>query len=153
MPPNQGSTANRYTLVPRTLMFITRGREVLLLKGAPGKRLYANLYNGVGGHIERGEDVLSAAQRELAEETGLQGIDLWLCGVITVDIGQNPGIAIFVLRGECAEGEPVASSEGTLVWVDFEATTDLPLVEDLYALLPRVLAMKPGDEPFSAHYR
>ncbi|MCH7664271.1 MAG: NUDIX domain-containing protein, partial [Chloroflexi bacterium] len=61
---HQGESNDRYQLIPRVLIFITRGDEVLLLKGAPDKNLWANLYNGVGGHIERGEDVLSAARRE-----------------------------------------------------------------------------------------
>ena len=63
---DQGVTHDRYTLIPRTLIFLTRGERVLLLKGAPHKRLWANRYNGVGGHIERGEDVLTSARRELA---------------------------------------------------------------------------------------
>jgi len=80
---DQGVTRDRYTLIPRTLIFLTRGERVLLLKGAPHKRLWADRYNGLGGHIERGEDVLTSARRELAEETGLQCPGLWLCGVIT----------------------------------------------------------------------
>jgi 8-oxo-dGTP diphosphatase len=59
----QGLTDDRYVVVPRTLIFIKRENSVLLLKGAPDKRLWANLYNGVGGHVERGKDVLSAARR------------------------------------------------------------------------------------------
>jgi 8-oxo-dGTP diphosphatase len=55
----QGLSFDRYVCIPRTLIFITRGDKVLLLKGAANKRIWANKYNGVGGHVERGEDVLS----------------------------------------------------------------------------------------------
>ncbi len=148
----QGVTHDRYMFIPRTLVFLTRGDKVLLLEGASHKRLWANRYNGVGGHIERGEDLLSAAHRELAEETGLQASHLWLCGTVFVDTGQEIGIAIFILRGECPEGEPAPSPEGTLKWVPFETIQDLPLVEDLYTVLPRLLSMQPGDPPFAALY-
>jgi 8-oxo-dGTP diphosphatase len=149
---DQGVSRDRYTLIPRTLIFLTRGERVLLLKGAPHKRLWANRYNGVGGHIERGEDVLTSARRELTEETGLQAPDLWLCGVITVDTGQDTGISIYVLKGDCPTGEAHASSEGTLEWVAFDEVLGKPLVEDLYQLLPRLLQMQRGDSPFSAIY-
>ena len=97
---DQGLTNDRYTLVPRTLIFMTREDQILLIRGAPHKRLWANQYNGIGGHVERGEDLLSAANRELLEETGLTSVDLWLCGMISIDTGKNPGIGIFIFRGE-----------------------------------------------------
>ncbi len=149
---DQGVTRDRYTLIPRTLIFLTRGMRVLLLMGAPDKRLWANRYNGVGGHIERGEDVLSSAKRELAEETGLITDDLWLCGVITVDTEEDIGIGIYVFKGECATGDPHPSDEGRLDWVEFSEVLEQPLVEDLYQVLPMVLQMRRGEPPFSAHY-
>lgn len=148
---DQGLKQPRYQIIPRTLVFITLGERVLLIKGAPTKRLWANRYNGIGGHIERGEDVLNAARREIAEETGLQIQDLWMCGVVLVDGDDRTGVGIFVLRGEAASADLQPSDEGSLEWVPSERIKELPVVEDLPVLLKRALAMKPGQPPFAAH--
>lgn len=143
-------------LIPRTAIFARRGDEYLLLKGAPDKRLWAGKYNGLGGHVDRGEDVLSSARRELMEEAGISA-DLWLCGTLIVDAGDTfaslstgVGICLFVVVGENAQGEVRGSQEGAPQWVPFDALGSLPVVEDLPILLGRIHRMKRGDAPFSA---
>ena len=155
---DQGINLDRYLLIPRTLIFLIKEDRILLIKGSSDKRLWAGLYNGLGGHVERGEDILSAAHREISEETGLEVQDLWLCGLITVDTGDNIGVGIYVLRGDLQSrsseysDQLPATSEGTLEWVQIDQLHSLPLVEDLPVLLPKVLQAQLSDPPFSALY-
>lgn len=144
---DQCVTKHRYTLIPRTAILLRRGDAYLLLKGAPTKRLWANKYNGLGGHVERGEDVLSAAKRELFEESGLTA-DLWLCGTVVVDAGEI-GICLFMFSGE-GDGEPQPSKEGLAEWIEYQKIGELPVVEDMPVLLERIHNMKRGDPPFHA---
>ena len=143
------------------MIFLTKGNaktgteEILLLKGAPGKRLWAGKYNGFGGHIEVDEDVAQAAVRELHEETGLQDISLALRGIVNIDTGigaegSRPGVLIFVFHGQTSEQVLAGSQEGEPVWIPVAKIADYPLVDDLYQLIPLVL----GDGPlFYGHYQ
>ena len=143
---------NRYQWVPRVLCFVTSGPEVLLLRGAPTKRLWAGKYNGLGGHVERGESVHAAALREIREEAGQEVSGLRLRGVITVDAGSTAGIGLFVFTAEAQGRAVTASAEGTLHWVRPEQWPELDMVEDLPTLLPYVLARPPEAPCFGARY-
>lgn len=147
----QGINLNHFMLIPRVLIFLTRGNSILLLKGANDKRLWAGLYNGIGGHIEQGESIIAAVNRELREETGLISQHIWLCGFITINTQTNPGVVIFVYKGELTGGNLISSNEGLLKWVEQSQLIHLPLVGDLPTLLPKIIDMKQGDFPFYAH--
>lgn len=169
---DQGATRQRHQVIPRTLVFLTSRHPetgktvVLLLRGAPTKRLWANLYNGLGGHVEAGEDVLAAAVREVQEEAGIASAQMHLRGIVHIDTGKEkaeekaeekaaeaeqrqPGIMIFVFRGTCTFAPPITTPEGTPEWIPVDQVMDLPLVDDLYELLPLALD---GDPHFFGAY-
>ena len=145
------ATSGRWLVIPRTLTFIVNGEDVLLLKRAAHKRIFPNRYNGVGGHIERDEDVLTSARREVEEETGLRVHDLALRAVYNVDANDETGIVLFVFVGKSDSRDVIANDEGTLHWVTVNALNQLDLIEDLLELLPRVLVMGDGDAPLFYH--
>jgi len=146
----QGVNRDRYMLIPRTLIFLKRENQVLLLKGAPTKRLWANQYNGVGGHVERGEDILSSARRELREETGLDSHEISLAGTMVVDASEEVGVCVFVFTAEYQGGEVRPSPEGELDWIPLDRLDEFPLVADLRHLLHRLFLSTGVGQPFFA---
>jgi 8-oxo-dGTP diphosphatase len=141
---------SRYCVIPRVLIFIFRGDEILLIRGSTEKRIWAEKYNGLGGHVEQGESLIAAARRELLEEANLVCENLALAGTLIVDIGNTPGIGVFIFVGRITSKKIRSSREGELVWVVPDQIVDLPVVEDLPVLLERIIRIKPGDPPFSA---
>ncbi|MBN2302870.1 MAG: 8-oxo-dGTP diphosphatase [Anaerolineae bacterium] len=149
------ATTGRWLTIPRTLCFITHGDDVLLLKRSEHKRVFPGQYNGVGGHIERDEDPLSGAIREMREETGLGVRNVRFRGTMHVDVGHNNGILVFVFSAEADSRDFTNSDEGTLEWVPRDRIHTLPLVEDLPVLIPLLFEGDPGAPqnatPFFAH--
>jgi len=151
----QQATQNaRYVVIPRTLVFLLHGSDVLLLKGAPNKRLWAHRYNGVGGHVEAGETVLAAALREVQEEAGISELAwLELRAVIHITTSEPQiGIMLYVFVGESRTRVAHESNEGSLEWWDRQALPHSEMVEDLPELLAHVLNMNRGSSPLFGLY-
>jgi 8-oxo-dGTP diphosphatase len=141
-PASQGlAKGPRHQVVPRVLIFGRHGKDVLLLKGAPDKKIWPGMYNGIGGHVEAGEDPLLAASREMREESG---IDLpvsafRLSAIISIDMGvENPGISIYVFLADVEDADLSGSEEGMPEWHSLDTLDSIPLVEDLPWLLPKL---------------
>lgn len=149
----QGADAveGRWIVIPRTLCFVTNGDDVLLMKRSPHKRVFPNQYNGLGGHIERGEDPLAGARREIREEAGLDVREVRLRAVNHIDAGKTSGILLFVFTAISDTREVTANDEGTLHWIRIADVSALDLVEDLPVLLPRVLSMGETEPPLFIH--
>lgn len=150
----QGVSQDRYTVIPRVLIFpFSSDSKVLLLKGSEHKRIWAGLWNGIGGHVEAGESVLQAAKRELQEETGFRVEKLLFCGSVIVETQTRPGIVFFVFKAEGLSGKQHESPEGTLRWFDLDEIHQVPLVEDVPTLVGKVSRFQAGSQPFWGLYR
>ena len=153
-PQHSASPQHRYTAIPRVLIFPEYNGKILLLKGAPTKPLWPNLYNGIGGHVEAGETIKQAALRELEEETGIKTVSLRLCGMVNINLqGNAADIMLFVYT--CTADSPSVrpSPEGDLEWYPWDSLpTASQLLPDLLTLLPRVRQAAASAEPFYALY-
>ena len=120
------------------------GQQVLLIHrvGRPDDA-HLGKYNGLGGKVERSEDVAAAVRREVREEAGIEVLPMRLRGTVSW-----PGFGKggedwfgFVFLVESFEGTPPASSdEGDLAWVPLARLLafDLPLWEGDRHFLPLV---------------
>ena len=69
-----------------------------------------------------------------------------------IHAGGEIGITIFVFKGKFNSGKITSSEEGELSWVSTKELDAFPLVEDLHVLLPKVMQMERGKNPFAALY-
>lgn len=124
-----------YTPILATLGYIMSpdGTQVLLIhrNARPDDQHYGK-YNGLGGKLEMGEDVVTGMKREIQEEAGIEAEELVLRGTINW-----PGFGkhgedwfAFVFRIDRWSGTPFERNpEGTLEWVPVESMTSLNLWE------------------------
>jgi len=141
---SQGQGANaiegRWLMTARTLSFVVCGDEILLMKRGAHKRVFPNRYNGLGGFIERNEDPLTSARREIEEECGLQVDDLRLAAIHHICADPQMGIMLFVFVAHSSHTTALKDTdEGQLEWHPIEKLSHLDLVEDLPLILPRYL--------------
>lgn len=151
---DQGVSTTQSLVIRRSLVFLFDDKYVLLLKGAATKRLWAGKYNGIGGHIEPGEDILEGIERELAEEAGISDSRLTLSGTIEIDTGNPAWIMISVFWGDYYKSGKISpSDEGELEWHPLRDIANLPVVEDLPQLLDNVIRKRKSGGQFFGYYR
>lgn len=142
--------AERHRARLATLAFVRSGDAVLLHRHPVGGDRFRGLWNGIGGHVEPGEDIRAAALRELREESGLELPSLSLRGVIHETGLVGSAYVVFLFRGQTRERRLRPAPGIELAWQPIARLSELPLVADVAALLPRLLA---SGEPFFATER
>jgi 8-oxo-dGTP diphosphatase len=129
----------RHTVIPRTMCFVFYGDEVLIMK-ASEKKDWAGIYNPLGGHIEKGEDILQNAEREILEESGLTVHDTKLCGILHVTNFYGKNIMMFITTSKSDSKKVISSDEGTLEWIRVSEIDAINSHTDLKPILERVLS-------------
>jgi 8-oxo-dGTP diphosphatase len=135
-----------YTPILATLGYVydrDQDRVLLIHRDARQEDQHFGKYNGLGGKLERDEDVVSCMRRELLEESGLTATELSLAGTISW-----PGFGKegedwfgFLFRIEGFEGElRERNNEGGLLWVPRTTLHELPMWEGDRLFLPLVFA-------------
>ena len=81
---------------------------------------YKGKYNFVGGKIEQGEDGMSAAYRELEEETGITRRDISLIHFIDFTYHWY-GIRLEFYIGRLNSDIPVHGDENELLWIPLDS--------------------------------
>jgi 8-oxo-dGTP diphosphatase len=104
---------------------IERERRALLARRPPGKR-HAGLWEFPGGKFLPGETPLAAAQRELAEELGVEAVSIGPLLEAVPDPGSRFVVEFYPVE---VHGEPIALEHDALAWV-------LPDELPLYSLAP-----------------
>jgi len=133
---------NTYLMIPRVLAFIEKDAEVLLIERAKKDAFAYSKLNGIGGHIEKGEDPLSAIRREVKEEAGLDIQVFQLNVIISIDIEAQKGICVFAFSAEYNQGIVRSSEEGRLVWKKENELNDQNILSDVPILLKMVKESK-----------
>ena len=148
MDYNEETIRSKYQLVPRTLVFIQHDDKYLFIhKKKKGSFGFQKL-NGIGGHIEMGEEPFESARREIMEESGLKIKDLSLAALVFIEIGINPGILMFVFHATYTEGKLCGSDEGDLLWLNrSDLENEDNIVKDVPFLLEITEQHQPGSPP------
>lgn len=110
--------------------------------------LHLGYYNGLGGKLEPGEDVVAGMRREIREEAGIECRELELAGTISwPGFGRNGENWFgFLFRVTAFSGQPRPDcDEGTLLWTDVDDVLAgrVPMWESDRHFLPLVFATQP----------
>ncbi|NMB62995.1 MAG: NUDIX domain-containing protein [Chloroflexi bacterium] len=133
---------NTYTVIPRVVAFIEKGNEILMIERLKKNAFAYQKLNGIGGHIEKGEDPLSAIRREVFEECGLQIQDFDLCAIIFMDVETEKGVCVFVYSAQFQGGQITPSDEGHILWVERSNLSNYNIIKDVPLLLEVIAESK-----------
>ena len=133
-----------YTPILATLgyVFSPDGRRVLMIhRNARPEDLHLGKYNGLGGKLEPGEDVVVGLCREVREEAGIECEEVELAGTISwPGFGKNGedwfGFVFRIMR--FSGSVRTTNSEGSLEWVEIKRVYSLSLWDGDRYFLPHV---------------
>lgn len=97
-----------------TICYVIRGNQILL--GLKKINTGQGLFNGFGGHVEKGETVRQAAIRELQEESGLEALTIKKCGLSLVAEDNKPISELHFFLATEYQNDPQTTEEMDPQW-------------------------------------
>ncbi|MBU0673109.1 MAG: 8-oxo-dGTP diphosphatase [Proteobacteria bacterium] len=151
-----------YRPIIGTLGFILSkdGKSTLLVhRNARPNDEHFEKYNGLGGKMKPGEDVVRCIQREIMEEAGIECLETVLRGTINwTGFGPKGEDWLgFIFRINRFKGTPfLHNQEGSLSWHSIDRLNELPMWEGDRHFLPMVFDDDPrafhGYMPYQDHH-
>lgn len=141
-----------FQVIPRVIAFIYRDDQVLLIHREKQNAFAYGKWNGVGGHIEKGEDPLTAIRREVKEETGLSIQDFNLNAIAFISTEKITGICLFIFSAYCLNDDMKSSSEGEVRWIKRNDLQKINIVKDVPFLLDVISQSKKTEEVLILKY-
>jgi 8-oxo-dGTP pyrophosphatase MutT (NUDIX family) len=132
--------------IPSAGVIVINNGQVLLIKHSKSARL-AGIFGLPAGHIDPGESEITAAARELKEETGIIVDVANLIPVkkyvheIPFEDGQKLMSYQVFLNEDNFDGELTSSEEGTAVWIDLDKVKKLPLLPNVFDAIQTALKL------------
>lgn len=130
-----------YTPVLATLGFVlsSDGESVLMVhRIAREQDRQYGFFNGLGGKLEPGEDVIEGIKREIFEESGLTVDSIRLRGTVSWP-GYGDDCFGFIFLIDSYSGEPFSENEeGPLSWQPISKLGDLHMLEGDKDFIPLV---------------
>ncbi len=133
-------------------LIVQNNKALMMLRNKKKNDVHVNKYNGLGGHLEKGESKVKCVLREVYEEAGIHLTNYQYVGnVVFLNFGYKKGKEVmYCFVGYEYVGEIGDCNEGDLEWVEVDNVMSLPLWEgDQYFLMNIIL-----NKPFRAflHY-
>lgn len=106
------------------IMSEDRNKVLLVNRSKRKDDIHYGKYNGLGGKLEHGEDIVSGFVREVKEEADIEPVDIVLKGTINWPGfgGVGEDWFGFIFRVDSFKGTPMEENhEGYLEWVDLDS--------------------------------
>ncbi len=134
------------TLLPRTLVFLERGDEVML--GFKKKGFGKGYYLGIGGKVEKGETIKQATKREVEEEIHVNIVPAYLQAFGLLHFyfphiaDESWNMKVYVFLAKKWDGTPKESNEIKPEWYSKQQIPFQNMWDDARYWLPEILGNK-----------
>lgn len=131
-------------------MFVFNNEGMVLMMKYSGKGAHMtsekterkDIFNALGGHVEKDESVIENAIKETREEAGIKLLEPKIKGIINVSNFSGKDVMLFIVTGKTQDQPLKSTLEGELEWVASKDIAGLNVFPDLKIIMEQLLSLK-----------